>query len=101
MLTGDKGATAKSLATQCQMLNANMKVYKMSEHEDLGDQLEAINGKAKQKYRAMRAQREGNPRASLVQKRQPRTATINEESLETSLILNANDRFKSVAGPGK
>lgn len=66
MLTGDKGATAKSLATQSQMLNANMKVYKMSEHEDLGDQLEAINGKAKQKYRAMRAQREADPRAQLV-----------------------------------
>lgn len=99
MLTGDKGATAKSLATQCQMLNANMKVYKMSEHDDLGDQLEAINGKAKQKYRAMRAQREADPRATLVQKRKPRAATINDESAETSLIIN--DRFKSVAHVGK
>ena len=47
MLTGDKGATAKSLATQALMLGPNTKVYKMSENDDLGEQLQAINTKAK------------------------------------------------------
>ena len=101
MLTGDKGATARSLATQCLMLNPSMKVYQMSEKEDFSDQLEIINCKAKQKYRAIRAQREGDPkRAQLVQKPKPRSATINDESVESSLIV-PDGRFKSVNRPGK
>ena len=81
------------------MLNPSMKVYKMSEKEDISDQLEVINRKAKQKYRAIRSQREGDPKR-LVQKPQPRVATINDESVESSLIA-PEGRFKSVNRPGK